>query len=135
MSGGGYDGLKAFAFTIGITVIIFLVLYAAKRRRTQLVDPDASRRHSWYIRSSDDLPEARHDGGRPPLGEKPIMQDVWIAPRFPLCLRRESQSERLGLGQGKDEKRDASCAANDENKPEWRGFLVSYILSINYLRP
>ena len=134
MSGGGYDGLKAFAFTIGITVIIFLVLYAAKRRRTQLVDPDASRRHSWYIRSSDDLPEARHDGGRP-LGEKPIMQDVWIAPRFPLCLRRESQSERLGLGQGKDEKCDVSCAANDENKPEWRGFLVSYILSINYLRP
>ena len=108
----GYNGLKAFAFTIGVTVLIFLILYASKRYNPNLfAQQSLSRSYSWYLRSADPphpIPARR----RPSLGEKPRIWDVWIAS---WCSHSRPA---LRKDEGADEKHDAADG-------EWAGFLVS----------
>jgi len=115
-SDGGYNGLKAFGFTVGVTVLIFTILYAARRYNPNLFGQEPfSRSYSWYIRGPNDPPEGQS------LGERPRMWDVWIASWYPPCSQHKSPSERLGVGRGEDEKRDA----DGEKKPQWAEFFVS----------
>ena len=119
---GGYNGLKAFAFTVGVTVLIFTVLYLAKRYNPTFFASDTfSQNHLWYLRGPNDPSETNS------LGEEPRMWDVWIVSWYPLCSHPESRSERLRLSEGEDEKYDASCPTNDEKSPRWAEFLVSPI--------
>ena len=131
----GYNGLKAFAFTAGVTILIFIILYVAKRYNPSLFGQESfSRNYSWYFRSPNDPADVRPDGGSQPIGEKPRMWDVWIAPWYPLCSQRRSRSERLAFSKGKDEKLGANRVDIDENGPRYGEFLVSCIRSINSCR-
>ena len=56
-------------------------------------------------------------------------------PRYPLCPQPEPQSERLGLGEGEDEKRGVNCAASDQRRPGWGESSVSWIHSTYPLLP
>lgn len=115
-SDGGYNGLKAFGFTVGVTVLIFTLLYAARRYNPSLFGQEPfSRSYSWYARGPDDPSEI---GQGRSLGERPIMWDVWIASWYPPT---GSPSESLGVGPGEDEKRDV----DGEKKPRWAAFFVS----------
>ena len=126
----GYNGLKAFAFTAGVTILIFIILYVAKRYNPGLFGPESfSRNYSWYSRSLEVPLDIRLDRGRQPVGEEPKMWDVWIASWYPLCPRRGPRSERLVLGKGENEKLGASHADVDENGPRYGEFLVSFIRS------
>lgn len=126
MSDTGYNGLKAFGFTVGVTVLIFTTLYIAKRYHPNLFDQDNfSRNYQWYFAGPNDHIETRNDRRGQSLGEKPRMWDVWIASWYPLRLQSESRSEMLRLSE--DERRDADYTANDQGRPERGGFLVSCI--------
>ena len=115
-SDGGYNGLKAFGFTVGVTVLIFTILYAARRYNPNLFGQESfSRSYSWYARGPN-VPSEIGQGRS--LGERPIMWDVWIASWYPPT---GSPSERLGVGRGEDEKRDV----DGEKKPQWAEFFVS----------
>jgi hypothetical protein len=115
----GYNGLKAFAFTVGITVLIFLVLYATKRYNPRLFAQESiARSYSWYLRTAEDPPDPNPDRRRRSLGEKPRIWDVWIASWYPL-------SRPAGPGRRRGEGEDASRAVDGEKKAEWAGFLVS----------
>ena len=110
---GGYNGLKAFAFTVGVTVLIFALLYVTKRYNPRLFGRETFlRSHPWYLGGPIEPPTGRSDGGRRSLGEKPMMWDVWIASWYPPCPQRESRSEKEG------EKSDPGC-------PAWAELLVS----------
>lgn len=124
LSKGGYAVLKGTAFVVGTLIIIFLVYYVARRRNPDLRGQRTLSRRSWY---SDDPRGARLSEERPPCGEKPGWWEVWAASCHPLCPRHGSRSAKLGLGQGKDNGRDANCAVTDENGPVWRELLVSCI--------
>ncbi|KAF9645756.1 hypothetical protein BDM02DRAFT_417759 [Thelephora ganbajun] len=114
MADGGYNGLKAFAFTVGVTVLIFTILYVAKRYNPDLFGQESfSRNYAWYFSGPNDPPETRPNGRRWPLGEKPRMWDVWIASWYPFCSQSESRSEKL----------DVSRTANDQRGSRWREFL------------
>lgn len=135
---GGYNGLKAFAFTVGVTVLIFTVLYVARRYNPTLLVPDrSSRSNSWYLRGPNDPPEAGLDRRGRSLGERPRMWDIWIASWYSPHSRPVSPSGRLWLSQGQDEneKRGASRGVDGEKKPYWAEFLVSRVLRINSINP
>ena len=117
---GGYNGLKAFAFTVGITVLIFALLYVTKRYNPRLFGRETFlRSHPWYLGGPIEPPAGRSDRDRRSFGEKPMMWDVWIASWYPPRPQRESRSER------EDEKSDAGCAANSEKGAVWTEFFVS----------
>jgi len=135
---GGYNGLKAFAFTVGVTVLIFTILYAARRYNPRLFAQEPSpRSRSWYLRGPNHPPDS--DTRRPSLGERPRIWDARIASWYPPCSQPLSPSERLGPCQGQDEneKRDVNGAVDGEKKPQWAEFFVSRVLphSINPLHP
>ena len=118
----GYNGLKAFAFTVGVTVLIFLILYAAKRYNPSLFAQQSfgTRSYSWYFRTTEDPAGPNPDGRRRSLGEKPRIWDVWIASWYP-------RSRPAGPGQDED----ASRAVDGEKNAEWGGFLVSCPYTFN----
>ena len=123
----GYNGLKAFAFTAGITILIFIILYVARRYNPGLFGQESFSHNSWYFRGSNVPADARPDGARQPVGEKPRMWDVRIASWYPLCSRRGSLSRRLALGEGGDGKLGVGRAGIDEDGPRYGEFLVSCI--------
>ena len=123
---GGYDGLKAFAFTVGVTVLIFLVLYFARRCNPSFLGQDTFSPHSWYSRGAETPLETGPNGARPPFGEKPRMWDVRIALWNPLCSQRVPRSDRLGLCKGEDEKRVVGCVVNGGSRQMCGEFLVSF---------
>jgi hypothetical protein len=131
MPGAGYTGLKAFAFTVGVAITIFIILYVGKRYNPSLFGQQAFPRN----RDLNNSLGTRSDGGRPLLGEEPSIWDIRIASWYPFCRQRESRSERLGLGESEDEKPSASGAPNEERGLGWGEFLVSCIYSINPFRP
>lgn len=129
----GYNGLKAFAFTAGITILIFIILYVAKRYNPSLFGQESfSRNYSWYFRGPSDPVEVGLDAGRQPIGEKPKMWDVRIALRYPLCSLQSSRPGKLAVGEREDEKSGASRADIDENGLRYREFFVSCIHAINF---
>lgn len=117
----GYSGLKAFAFTAGVTIIIFIILYFAKRHNPGLFGQDSFSR-SWYSANPNDPLQA---GARQPVGEEPRMWEVLVPSWYPFCPRRGLRSASLGRGKGEDEKRGTGCAVVDQNKPGYGEFLVS----------
>jgi hypothetical protein len=128
-SDGGYNGLKAFAFTVGVTVLIFTVLYVARRYNPNIFGQEPfSRSYSWYLRGPNDPPQTA--SGRQSLGERPRMWDIWIASWYPPCPRPESPSEALGFSQRQPEGEncDVRRAADGEGKQQWTEFLVSRVL-------
>lgn len=133
MSDSGYNGLKAFGFTVGVTVLIFATLYVTKRYYPNLFIHESFSRnyYSWYFTGANDVGVRDNRPGRS-LGEKPRMWDIWIASRQPLRHRQVFRSEMLGPDEGEssDEGHGASCTANYKKRLGWREFFVSRIHSI-----
>jgi len=120
MPADSYNGLKAFAFIVGVTFLIFSILYVTKRYNPNLFAHEAfSQNYPWYIGRFSDPPP---DRARPSVGEKPAMWDVWIASWHP------SQPETSGLGTT-DAEPDAGRAANEEKRLGWAEFLVSRVFA------
>jgi len=117
----GYNGLKAFAFTAGVTILIFIILYAARRYNPSLFGQESfSRNYSLYFGGPNDPVDVGPNEGRQPVGEEPKMWDVLIASWYPLC----SRSGKVALGEDEDEKLGASRMTVDTNGSGCGEFLV-----------
>jgi hypothetical protein len=76
----------------------------------------------------DDPPETETDR----LEGEPRVCDVCITPWYPLCSQSDPLPGRLELD--RRGKNDANRTANSQNRPRWRGFLVSRVHPINPFR-
>ena len=112
MSNDAYNALKAFAFTVGLIIVLFFVLYFGKRYQLRQGG------FPWYTSHPNNPLGTRPDQSE----EEPRMCDVQIASWYPLRSQRKFPSETLGLSEGDERQR-------------WRDFLVSRVHSINPFRP
>lgn len=126
MSGERYTGLRALAFTVGVALLIFLILYTARRYNPRLFGRGPHPLHSWYHNNPNDPQGAGPDTENT---KKPKTWDVYTTSWYPLCPRHVVRSERLGSGKDEDIKRGSNSAVNAENRPKWQGSFVSRIHS------